>query len=104
MDPLQTAKTAISHAKAYEKITVPKFPKNGETTNWMMQLGINLCTAGGYSDQAEIPWLKEVYKKTFDELAESGSERMAKCDIALNTWLCKMIGGTQEGLKKDLVA
>ena len=71
-------------------------------TSWMMQLGTNLTVAGGYSDKLEIPWIKECYSKTFDELREAGNERMIKADLALNQQLTKLIQGTQEAIKNEL--
>ena len=53
-DPAARVTKAITHAKSYGKVTVPKFPSPGTVTNWLIQLGINLCLAGGFVDHFEI--------------------------------------------------
>ena len=104
-DPAATGakiSTAISHAKSYEKVVAPKFPSAANCFNWVIQLALNLTMAGGYVDQLEVPWLKEVLVKTFDELADGGSERMREADLALAKALQGLINGTTEPLKKDV--
>ena len=94
--------TALFHSKSYEKVNAPKFPSAANCMNWMIQLTTNLTMAGGYTDQAEVQWLKEVRTKTFEELADGGSERMRKADLALAKALQGLVNSTNEPLKKDL--
>ena len=94
--------TAMVHAKSYEKVVAPKFPTAANCFNWLMQLALNLINAGGYTDQLEGPWIKEVMSNSFDELADGGSERMRKADLALAKALQGLINSTNEPLKKDV--
>ena len=105
-------KTAIGHAKSYEKCNAPKFPRGGDTLNWMISMSTNLCMAGGYTDQDETAWLKECHIKSFEELADADSslqtsgmkgDRARKADIMLHKTMVGLINSTQEPLKNDLV-
>ena len=90
------------HAKSYEKVVAPKSPSAANCLNWLIQLALNLTMAGGYTGQAEVPWLKEVRIETFDDLADGGSERMRKADLALAKALQGLVNSTNEPLKKDV--
>ena len=102
-DTAQAVQKAVSHAKAYEKLSIPKFPKAGDTENWLIAMGTNLCVSGGFTDKAEIPWIRECQTKTYQELADGGSERMRKADIALNKGMVSLINSTNEPIKMRLV-
>ena len=95
---------ALVHAKSCEKVIAPKFPSAANCLSWLIQLTLDLAMAGGSADQAEVPWLKEVMSKTFDELADGGSERMRTADLALARALQSLIKSTNEPLKKTSYA
>ena len=90
------------HSRSYEKVIAPAFPTAANCSQWLMQLAMNLIAAGGYTDQLEGTWIKEVLHKSFDELADGGSERMRKADLALAKALQSLINNTKEPLKNDV--
>ncbi len=94
---------AAFRARQYDKITVPKFPSAATVKNWMMSLGYNLTTAGGYVDKRELEWLHEAQEMTFEQLADGGCDRMRKCDMTLGKALIGLVNGTNEPLKNDLI-
>ena len=63
------ASSEASHTtKAYEKLSVPAFPKGGAMTNWIYSLGTGDVAAGFYGDELEVTWLRECWSKSFDQL------------------------------------
>jgi hypothetical protein len=85
----------IPSSKRPTAVKIPKFPSYNEVTSWIGVIGRNLWTVSQYDDKAEIAWLKEVYDKTFEELADSGAKRYVHFDSLL-------ISGLEERLPKDL--
>ena len=81
--------------KAATAVTIPPFPTYNHLTEWIASIGRNLWIVSQYTDQAEIPWLKEVNTKTFDELAEPGENRFRYLDALL-------IPGLEKKLPTDL--
>ena len=65
---------ASHHTKAYEKLSVPAFPKGGEMTTWIYSLGTGVVAAGFYGDELEVTWLREFWSKSFDQLESSDLE------------------------------
>jgi hypothetical protein len=59
-----------------------------------------LCDCSRYLDNAELIWFDEIFSKTFAELGDPGSERMAQLDKAMIA-SCKKLPPTQE-LKREL--
>ena len=51
------ATAATEHSqnnKAYEKLSVPSFPKSGEMTNWIYSLGTATVVSGCFCDELEV--------------------------------------------------
>ena len=54
--------------KAYEKLSAPSFPKSGGMANWVYSLGTATVVSGCFGDELEVKWLRECWRKAFDEL------------------------------------
>jgi hypothetical protein len=65
------ATAATEHSqnnKAYEKLSVPSFPKSGEMTNWIYVLGTATVVSGCFGDELAAKWPRECWSKSFDDL------------------------------------
>ena len=89
--------------KPYDKLTAPEFPSSWRVKNWILVMCSNLCNVGGYIDQAGVAWLQECETKSYDELADGGSERFRKADMAMNKVLTSLISKSNQPIKNDLV-
>jgi hypothetical protein len=85
----------IPGSKRPTDVKIFKFPSYNEVTAWIGAIGRNLWTVSQYDDKGEIAWLKEIYNKTFEELADSGAKRYVHLDSLL-------ISRLEERLPKDL--
>ena len=83
--------------KLEDKLLLPVFPTISSLPQWKIDVGKNLATYGGYTDQAELKWIAEVWAtgQTFDALAESGLKRFHYMDLKLSTVLVLMVKSTQ---------
>jgi hypothetical protein len=87
--------TKIPGSKRPTDVKIPKFPNCNEVAGWIGAIGRNLWTVSRYGDKGEIAWLKEVYDKSFEELANSGATRYVHMDSL-------MISKLEERSPKDL--
>ena len=99
---------ASHHTKAYEKLSVPSFPKGGEMTNWIYSLGTGVVAAGFYGDELEVTWLRECWSKSFGQLESSDLDgakdqiRWKRLDFSLPRALQGMVKSSGESLSEDV--
>ena len=68
----------------------------------MTQLRRNVLAVAPFTDDLEIGWLNECYKKTFDELANAGSSRFKRLDMVLSKCMATIIHKSGESLSDDV--
>ncbi|MFM7979633.1 MAG: hypothetical protein ACKPKO_09990, partial [Candidatus Fonsibacter sp.] len=100
---------SLNNNKAYEKLSVPPFPRSGEMTNWIYSLGIATVVAGGFGDEQEVKWLRECWSKSFDQLEQSelggntsDGWRWKRLDYSISRALQGMIRSSGEPLSEDV--
>ena len=92
--------------KAYEKLSVPSFPKSGEMTNWVYSLGTATVVSGCFGYELEAKWLRECWSKTFDELECSDMDgvhdqvRWTSLAFSLSSALQGMVRSSGESLSE----
>jgi len=83
--------TIMKKARATDVKIPARFPRWNTLKTWMARVGRNLWTASQFYDKAEIAWLNDVPKKTFEELADSGEDRFSHLDALLAMALEKVL-------------
>ena len=76
------------NTKACEKLSVPAFPKSGDMSNWMYALGTTTFVAGCLGDELEVTWLRNCWRKSFEELECSdmyGAKRPTQMEKRLDS-------------------
>ena len=77
-------------------------------TNWLCSLGTSAVVSGNYGDELEFTWLRECWKKSFEEFEDSDMEviedhlRWKQLDFALGRALQGMIKSSGESLSEDV--
>eukprot|EP00974_Lingulodinium_polyedra_P082260 7964834-Lingulodinium_polyedra.AAC.1 len=63
-----------------------------------------MVVAGGFPDEAEIPWIEEVPTATFDSFAKNENERFARADVMLGQALLAVVNKSSETIRSDIGA
>ena len=70
---------------------IPSLPTITQLTNWFHGLIAAVLQASAFTDQAEIKWLMECKKKTYEELDDSKEDRFSSLSAKLAAALTKLI-------------
>ena len=73
----------IPGKRVLTEISVGKFPRFNGLKAWITEIGRNLHIKSQFGDKLEIAWIKEVFNKTFEELADPGLQRFRAMDSVL---------------------
>eukprot|EP00969_Alexandrium_andersonii_P100541 4435411-Alexandrium_andersonii.AAC.1 len=49
---------------AYAKLVAPPLPHRGMVNPWLKTLAQNMARSSGFFDEAELPWIAEIARKT----------------------------------------
>ena len=88
------------NTKAYGQLSVPACPKSGEVTNLVYSLGTATVVSGCDGDELEVAWLRECWRRSFDELECSDMYRV-KDQIRWKRLDCSLARALQGILKSS---
>eukprot|EP00969_Alexandrium_andersonii_P163986 7247794-Alexandrium_andersonii.AAC.1 len=99
----QAVKSALNLNSAYSKLAITDLPTAGNNQPWLLSIATALAQSSGFFDEIEIPWIKEIKEKKFEELGvQDPSDRLSKANMQLAMVLDGVVAKNNTRLKHHL--